>query len=193
MVSGFVESKVGQRPLFHPLQRTLVWLNVLGGLGVLGSYAHGFVANASTVGEVWGGVPQALRPLYTSSMLAAAAGYFAFSFFVFFRLDPREARISDRVGYEGFLWLYALILFPSALWMPLTFEMLEAPGAVLWWAIRLVLAAVGVASLGLLLAISSVKPAPARIARGFAHAGALAIVLQTGLLDAIVWPAYFPR
>jgi hypothetical protein len=132
MVTHFVESRTEQRRRLHPLKLSLLGLNLLGGLAVLGSYAHGFVENASTVGEVWGGVPQALRPLYTSSMLAAAAGYFAFSFFVFFRLDPREARISNRIGYSGFLWLYALILLPSALWMPLTFEMLEAPGAALW-------------------------------------------------------------
>ena len=193
MGSGSVARKAGQRPMLHPLQRYLGWLNVLGGLAVLGSYAHGFVAHASTVGGVWGGVPEALRPLYTSSMFAAAAGYFAFTFFVLFRLDPREARISDRVGYAGFLWLYALILLPSALWMPLTFAMLEAPGAALWWMIRLVLAAVGVGSLGLLLAIHSVKPARATIARRVALAGALAFVFQTAVLDAIVWPAFFPR
>ena len=182
----------GRQPMLHPLKRYLVWLNVFGGLAVLGSYAYGFVAHASTVGAVWGGVPQGLRPLYTWSMLAAAAGYFAFSFFVLFRLDPRAARISDRVGYAGFLWLYALILLPSALWMPLTFTMLEAPGAALWWVIRLVLASVGVGSLGLLLAIYSVKPARATIARGVALAGALAFVFQTAVLDAIVWPAFFP-
>ena len=192
MSSGSVAWKAGQRPMLHPLQRYLVWLNVVGGLAVLGSYAYGFVAHASTVGAIWGGVPQGLRPIYTWSMLAAAAGYFAFSFFVLFRLDPRAARISDRVGYAGFLWLYALILLPSALWMPLTFAMLEAPGAALWWAIRLVLAAVGVGSLGLLLAIHTVKPVRSRIARPVALAGALAFVFQTAVLDAIVWPAFFP-
>ena len=193
MSSGSVAWKAGQRPMLHPLQRYLVWLNVIGGLAVLGSYAHGFVVHASTVGAVWGGVPQALRPLYTSSMLGAAAGWFAFTYFVLFRVDPREARISERVGYAGFLWLYALILLPSALWMPLTFTMLEAPGAALWWVIRLVLAAVGVGSLGLLLAIRSVKPARGTIARRIALAGALAFVFQTAVLDAIVWPAFFPR
>ena len=48
MSSGSVAWKAGQRPMLHPLQRYLVWLNVVGGLGVLGSYAHGFVVHAST-------------------------------------------------------------------------------------------------------------------------------------------------
>jgi hypothetical protein len=38
-----------------------------------------------------------------------------------------------------------------------------------------------------------VKPARGRLARGVALAGALAFVFQTAVLDAIVWPAYFPR
>jgi hypothetical protein len=159
---------------------------------VLGSYAYGFLAHASSLGEVWGGIPLALRPLYTGSMFAAAAGYFAFTFFVLFRLDPRETRISARLGYAGFLWLYALILVPSALWMPLTFAMLEAPNAWLWGAIRLVLAAVGVGSLGLVLALRSAGPTDPTFARGLALAGALAFSFQTAVLDALVWPAFFP-
>lgn len=182
----------GRRAAFGPHQRGLVWLNVLGGIAVLGSYAHGFLAHASNVGAVWGGVPDALRPLYTVSMFGAAAGYFAFTSFVLFRLDPREARISERIGYAGFLWLYALILIPSALWMPLTFAMLEAPSLTLWWAIRLVLAAVGLGSLGLVLAIRSVHPTSATGARRLALVGALAFSFQTAVLDALVWPAYFP-
>ena len=193
MSSTPVVGSTGRDAMLHPLQRKLIGLNVLGGIAVLGSYAHGFVAHASSVGEVWGGVPEALRPLYTLCMFAAAAGYFAFTFFVLFRLDPREARISGRIGYAGFLWLYALILFPSALWMPLTFAMLEGANAWLWGAIRLVLAAVGVASLGLVLAVRRVHPTHATQARRLALVGALAFGFQTAVLDAIVWPAYFPR
>jgi hypothetical protein len=89
--------------------------------------------------------------------------------------------------------LYALILAPSALWMPLTFAMLEAPSGALWAAIRLTLAVVGLASLGLLAAIASARPADAPIARRVALAGALAFSMQTAVLDALVWPAYFPH
>ena len=183
----------GREARLHPLQRKLIGLNVLGGSAVLGSYAHGFVAHASSVGALWGGVPEALRPLYTLSMFAATAGYFAFTCFVLFRLDPREARIAGRIGYAGFLWLYALILIPSALWMPLTFALLEAPTPWLWAAIRLVLATVGVASLALVLAVRRVRPTHGTHARRLAVAGALAFAFQTAVLDAIVWPACFPR
>jgi hypothetical protein len=176
----------------HPQKRSMVWINVLGGGAILASYAHGIASNPLTRGDVWGGVPDTLRPLYTITMLLAATGYFAFSYFVFFKVDPDQARIGRRFGFGAFNALYALILVPSALWMPLTFEMLAAPSTGLWVAIRLALAAVGIGSLGLLAAIASVQPVSAPGARRLALIGITAFCFQTAVLDALVWPAYFP-
>jgi hypothetical protein len=170
----------------------MVWINVLGGSAVLASYAYGLASNPLTRGDVWGGVPETLRPLYTVTMLLAAAGYFAFSYFVLLKVDPDRSRIGDRFGFGAFNLLYALILIPSALWMPLTFEMLESPGPGLWWAIRLVLGAVGIGSLGILAAIIAVRPVSAPGARRVALAGSAAFCLQTAVMDALIWPAYFP-
>jgi hypothetical protein len=177
----------------HPARRSLLAINLVGGIAVLGSYAYGIASNPMTRGDVWGGVPDALRPLYTITMLLAAAGYFAFSYFVFFRLDPDATRVGGRFGFRVFHALYALILFPSAAWMPLTFAMLESPSGGLWWAIRIALAAVGVGSVGLLAAIVAVRAPAAVAARRVALIGCAAFCLQTAVLDAIVWPAFFPR
>jgi hypothetical protein len=177
----------------HPAHRSLLWLNVVGGIAVLGSYAHGIATHPGASSALWGGVPQALRPVYTLNMGLAAAGYFAVGFFVFFRLDPERTRVAGHFGFGAFHLLYALILVPSALWLPLTFAMLAAPGDALWAAIRLALALVGAGSLGLLVAVASAGPATAPVARSAALAGALAFSLQTALLDALVWPAWFPR
>jgi hypothetical protein len=176
----------------NPTRLSLLWLNLVGGSAVLGSYAHGLLSNPLTRGALWGGVPDALRPIYTASMLLAAAGYFAFSFFVFFRCDPARTRVAGRFGFGAFHLLYALILVPSALWLPLTFAMLEAPSGALWLAIRGVLALVGLGSLGLVAAIATAHPPAAPASRAVALAGAVAFSLQTAVLDACVWPAYFP-
>jgi len=176
----------------HAAKRSLLWINIVGGCAVLASYVHGLAANPLTREEVWGGVPDSLRPLYTVSMLCAAAGYFAFSYLVFFRLDPDTIRIGRRFGFGVFHVLYALILVPSALWMPLTFAMLESPSAALWWTIRVVLAAVGLGSVGLLAALVAVRPRRENGARWLALAGVSAFCFQTAILDALVWPAFFP-
>lgn len=176
----------------HPQKRLLLGLNLLGGVAVLGSYYAGFATHPESVDALWGGVPEALKPFYTVSMLLAAAGYFPFTAFLLFGVDADRARILGRFGFAWFNLFYALILIPSALWMPLTFSLIDTWSAGLWVAIRVVLALVGIGSLGLLAALIGMRPARPRAPRLLAIAGAVAFCVQTALLDAIVWPAYFP-
>lgn len=172
-------------------RRTMAGINLLGGLAVLGSYAYCLTAYSAPAGDFWGGVPDGLRPLYTVNMGLAAAGYFAFTYFLMYRSKP-EVHEGGRFGVGTFNALYAMILVPSALWMPLTFSMLESPSDGLWWTIRLTLAAVGVGSLGLLAGLIAVRPRAPSVAHKLAIAGSLAFCSQTAILDALVWPAYFP-
>jgi len=171
---------------------SLLWINLLGGAAVLGSYAHGLASHPALRDGLWGGVPEPIRPIYTVSMFLAAAGYFAMGFFIFLRLDPARTRIAGGFGFGAFHALFAAVLVPSALWMPITFAMLESPGAWLFAAIRLVLAIVGLGAIGLVVAIATAAPSEARLARAVAVAGALAFAFQTAVLDALVWTAYFP-
>ncbi len=165
-------------------------INVAGGIAVLGSYAF-CLGTHPDPGAFWGGVPDGLRPVYTINMFLAAAGYFAFTYFLMYRLKPA----TDTAGGPGlgvFNLLYLLILLPSALWMPLTFAMLDAPSEGLWAAIRLTLAAVAIGSLGLLVGLLIVRPRTPSLSHKLAVAGSLAFCMQTAVLDALVWPAYFP-
>jgi hypothetical protein len=176
----------------HPQKKSMLWFNVLGGIGVLGSYAYSLWTHPGGGEALWGGVPEEIRPFYTAGMLAAALGYFAFTYFVLFRLDPDETRVWKRLGFGVFNGLYIAILLPSALWMPLTFRMVERPDALLWVLIRLVLGTVGLGSVGLVVALAKVEPREPTWAYRLAVAGSVAFCLHTGVLDALVWPAYFP-
>jgi len=177
--------------LADPDVRRLARLNAIGGACVLASYAWGFLARPDAVGALWGGVPESIRPLYTLNMLLAAAGYFLFTPFVLFRLPPAATRVAGGFGYGLFHRAYALVLFPSALWLPLTFLLVDHPSEVLFWLVRLDLAAVALGSLGLLCALFAlVEPRPAP-GRALALAGLVPFCIQTVALDAIVWPAFF--
>jgi hypothetical protein len=160
----------------------LLIIDVVGGAGVLGSYAWGIAAHDQPGRALWGGVPLFLRPLYQLSMLTATAGYFAFTWFLLWKL-PESARIG-RFGYGVLLPIHLLFLLPSALWMPLTFRYLD--GHASWWAVRGVLLAVGVGALALIAALIAVEPRSR-----LAIAGACAFAFQTAVLDALVWPAFF--
>ena len=171
--------------------RSLIALNVVGGSAVLVSYALGLGSDSSAGEALWGGVPAGLRPIYTVNMFLAAAGYFLFTPYILFKLRPETTRIAGRFGYGLFHILYALVLFPSAIWLQLTEVMLAQPSAWMWAAVRVDLALVGLGAVGLLIALWKLdSPVPG--GRALAVIGLLPFCLQTAVLDATVWPAFFP-
>lgn len=164
---------------------------VVGGIAVLGSYAWGFVAHPEASGALWGGVPESLRPVYTANMGLSAAGFFAFARLLLLRLDPGKVSVAGGLGFWVFLSIFVGILLPSAAWMPLTIVMVETPHLAVWIGIRVALGAVGLASLALVAALATLQPPRRDWAFWLALAGALFFSLQTAVLDAILWPAYF--
>ena len=175
----------------HPKKWLLLTINLLGGAAVLGSYAYGMRTHPNATNVLWGGVPASIQPFYTVGMFLAAAGYFAFMYFILFRLNPDKTSVWRRSAFGSFNILFTAILMPSALWMPLTFAAVEATNVVLLWVVRLVLAAVGIASLGLLAALLNPEPRQPPWAYWLAVIGCAAFCLQTAVLDMIIWSAYF--
>jgi len=171
--------------------RSLIALNVIGGIAVLTSYALGLFSDSSVGADLWGGVPERLRPVYTVNMFLAAAGYFLFTPYILFKLRPQTTRIAGRFGYGLFHILYALVLFPSAIWLQLTEAMVAQPSAWMWAAVRVDLAFVGIGALGLLVSLLTLD-SPVPRGRTLAVIGLLPFCLQTAVLDATVWPAFFP-
>jgi hypothetical protein len=184
------EAEMHDKAEMHVQTRWLIALNVVGGLAVLASYAIGLGSASSAGAALWGDLPEALRPYYKVNMFLAAAGYFLFTPYIVFRLRPEQTRIAGRFGYALFPILYALVLIPSAIWLPLTEHMIAQPSAALWALVRLDLACVGLGALGLLASLLALRSAPR--GRALAVLGLVPFCLQTALLDALVWPAFFP-
>lgn len=168
------------------------WLLInclIGGAAVLGSYAWGVQARPDAGALLWGGVPAMLRPIYTLNMFLAAAGYMFFTYHIFFGL----MRLNGPNGGRGagiFPGLYAAILLPSALWLPLTFLALDQNSPALLWLVRVLLAVVAAASLGVAWALWRARPHPSTWGHRLALAGSFFFCLQTVLLDAVIWSAF---
>jgi len=179
-----------ERLLRDPLRRNFALLNVIGGVLVVATYGWGAVAESTMMASLWGGVPEAIRPLYTANMLLSAAGYFFFAPYILLRVDSDRLDILGGFGYSLFSKFMMLVLLPSACWLPLTSMMLSQPSPGLWVAIRVVLALVAVGSLGLFFSLWTLRP-PREPGRVAALVGLVPFCLQTVVLDALVWPEYF--
>lgn len=172
-------------------RRSLLLLIGVGGAAVLGSYA--LVFDPDVQAGIWGGVPESLRGFYTVNMLLAAASFFPATYLLGFA-TPLDGGFAERTGFsfEALLGAYALILMPSAAWLPLTALYIESPAAWLWILIRLDLLLVGLGAT--LVAVMLIR----RATHGPALAWGAVVAffffwLQTMVLDAIVWPWYYPN
>lgn len=169
---------------------TLLLINVIGGIAVIGSYILGLRGEASA-DVLWGGVPESIRPLYMVSMVLSAIGYFAFLNLLLRRVNPAEVTVGRRFGYNVFSPIFLLILIPSACWMPLTNLYVNGPGSGLWAGIRIVLFVVGLASIALAWALFTLRPQSRGTAYWAAVVGACYLAFHTFVLDAILWAALF--
>tara|TARA_Y100000590_G_scaffold430632_1_gene544455 strand:+ start:3488 stop:4012 length:525 start_codon:yes stop_codon:yes gene_type:complete len=163
-------------------------INLIGGIAVLASYAHGLSTQIELRGLLWGHVPETIRSYYTICMILAAIGYFFFTPYIIKHIFNAQSAI---INPNIISLLYLGITIPSALWMPMTFEMLINPSTSLWIAIRIILCIVGLSSTGLMLIFLFSNINKASPMYFMAIAGLIPFWIQTMILDAIIWPYYF--
>lgn len=165
----------------------LLIINIIGGIAVIGSYVWGLKAGTGGADALWGGTPASIKPIYAISMLISALGYFAFSYFIFFRLNITDIK----PGFWIFYIIFLGILGTSTFWMPLTNIFLTSPGITLWIAIRAVLAIVGLSSCVLAGVLISLHTKETGLAYWLAVAGSAYFAFHTAVLDMIFWPILF--
>ncbi len=169
----------------------LLIINVIGGAAVIGSYIFGLNAQSGGANVLWGGVPANIRPVYTVSMILSALGYFAFLFYIFFRLEPAQVSIWGVAGFTLFYVIFIFMLIPSAFWMPLTNVYAGNPAAGMWFLVRTVLFIVGLASLALFVALLTLQGKVPGTSYWLAVIGSGYFAFHTLVLDAFIWAALF--
>ncbi len=169
----------------------LLIINLLGGLAVLGSYVWGLKTHTGGADVLWGGASPRIRPAYGVSMILSAVSYFAFIFFILFKLDPAVVSVNDKLGYSFFSFLFIIILGASSLWMPLTYAWVGQHLSLIWLAIRAVLLMVGLSSCVLAWALLNLNTGTGGVAYWLAVAGSIYFAFHTTILDALLWPALY--
>lgn len=161
--------------------KLFAWI-AIGGVLTLGSYVWGVMGYPELRDGMWGGVPESVKPLYTINMFLAAFG--------FLLAMGLLLKYADETMLNRLFLPYTLILIPSALWLPLTVWYLQSAAGGLWWAIRIDLFMVGIGAIMLWPAIGRLAAAHSNM-RIFGRFGLFFFILQTAVLDAILWPAWF--
>nr|QOV09074.1 hypothetical protein HULAa30F3_00028 [uncultured Dehalococcoidia bacterium] len=172
-------------------QILLLVLNVLGGAAVIGSYAQGIISHPGSLNTLWGNISGGVRSLYFVSMILSALSYFAFIYFILFRVNPADVKIGGSMGYETFFLIFASILLFSSLWMPFTYSYVDAPNAGTWVFIRVVLIVVGLSSCALVWALLSLADKTPALPYWLAVVGAGYFAFHTLILDGLFWPALY--
>ena len=167
-------------------------INALGGFAVIASYAAGLISHPNTEELLWGRITPALKPVYLVSMPLATVSYLLVLYFIFFHLDAKTVQIGGSGGFLVLDLIFMVILVFSAFWMPLTYNLIETQWPGWWFYIRLVLFAVGLASLALLYSLLVINQREPEWSYRLAVAGAAIFFIQVGVMDAFVWPALFP-
>jgi len=169
----------------------LLLINIIGGIAVIGSYIYGLNVQSAGAAVLWGGVPTNIQPIYAVSMIISAIAYFAFLYYLLFKLNPREITIYKKFGYSLYYWIFIAILLPSAFWMPLTNLYVANPVLIYWILIRVVLFIVGFATPALVWALIHTSPYTEGIARRAAITGSIYFTFHTLILDAVIWAQLF--
>jgi hypothetical protein len=172
-------------------QVILLIIIIIGGAAVIGSYVFGLRGQSGGANVLWGGVPENIRPVYTVSMILSALSFFAFLYYIFFRLEPSQVSIGGVAGFTLLYVIFFFMLIPSAFWMPLTNMYVSNPGTGIWIGVRVVLAVVGLASIALLWALLTMQGKVTGTSYWLAVAGSGYFAFHCAVLDAIVWAALF--
>jgi len=166
-------------------------INIVGGIGVLVSYAHGLMTQVELRGGLWGTVPVSIQPYYTMCMVLAALGYFFFTAYIIIYVPFGSEHIFGTFSFKLINLLYAGFIIPSAFWISMTFSMMISPNPLLWIGIRSILFIVGFSSVGLLGAFIFSEFDKSSWLYYAGIIGLIPFCVQTMILDALIWPTYF--
>lgn len=170
-----------------------LFINLVGGSAVLGSYIAGLYFYPDTRSSLWGSLGETSQKTFVISMVIAAIGYVIFILFMGFTKDGNQFS-------QYFIWglfspglVCALFLIFSAIWMPATIAYINTNN-IIWWVITvgvLWISAFWVLTLLIGIILSGLdRSTPFTL---LAILGLGYVVFHCLILDAIVWVIKFPK
>ena len=171
-------------------KRNILFLlvNLILGFAVILSYIWGLVYYPEYGSALWGKVETNNIPYIIFSMFLAAVGYFVFSFYF---LNYKKFQTFNTLEYLYILSLYIVILFFSALWMPLSIGFINTNNNFFLILDLVSLYLVGISSLLLTIFLIQDKSLRRKLIWKLAVLGGFQFTFHTLIIDAIYWGMNF--
>tara|TARA_Y100001960_G_C14568799_1_gene774683 strand:- start:299 stop:826 length:528 start_codon:yes stop_codon:yes gene_type:complete len=171
-------------------KRNILFLlvNLILGFAVILSYIWGLVYYPEYGSALWGKVETNNIPYIIFSMFLAAVGYFVFSFYF---LNYKKFQTFNTLEYLYILSLYIVILFFSALWMPLSIGFINTNNNFFLILDLVSLYLVGISSLLLTIFLIQDKSLRRKLIWKLSVLGGFQFTFHTLIIDAIYWGMNF--
>ena len=122
--------KLTKERFIMSIQKQFIWINIIGGLSVLGGYVYALLDHPVLRGQIWGGVPETWQPWITMFMFFSGFGKRAFlDSFNFPDLGSIVKFFGGRYDSSIMRTLVILFLLSASMWIHSTFSYLELPTA----------------------------------------------------------------
>ena len=163
-------------------------VNLILGFAVILSYIWGLVYYPEYGTALWGDIETSYIPYIIFSMLLAALGYFVFSLYF---INYKKFQTLNTSEYIYILSLYIVILFFSALWMPLSIGFIDTNNNLFLILDLISLYLVGISSLLLTIFLIQDKSLRRKLIWKLSVLGGFQFTFHTLIIDAIYWGMNF--
>ena len=174
-------------------QTLFLWVNIIGGIAVLGGYAYALAINPETRNALWGGIPESWKPLYTFSMFTSAIGYLYATYYLVFKGGLDLQFFWGKYKASLLTILISIFLISSSFWIHSTFSYIDSPTQSQWLTIQIELFITAIALILFTIGLVSANGVGKILNHKLAIIGCLLITFHCLILDAIIWTSKFPK
>jgi hypothetical protein len=185
--------KLTKERFIMSIQKQFIWINIIGGLSVLGGYVYALLDHPVLRGQIWGGVPETWQPWITMFMFFSGFGYCYGMYYLIFNEGLNLKFFGGRYDSSIMRTLVILFLLSASMWIHSTFSYLELPTAKKMGMIQIELWCTALSLLFMTFGLATAKGIKNIKVHKLSVIGLGVISFHCFFLDAILWTSYLPR
>ena len=175
------------------IQTQFLWINLIGGIAVLGGYIIALIYHPETRTDLWGGVPINWRPWIVISMFFAGFGYCYSIYYMVYNDGLSLQFFWGRVDAAKMIILLILFLLSASLWIHTTFAYIDSPTYLKWAFVQAELWITALSILLMTIGLATARGVEQTLKHNISILGLSLISFHCLVLDAMLWINKFPR